>query len=434
MRCLLFLVLLNAAGSMVTPRRPLPSQSSSMFTSFTEKCHARRIFLSSLVIAPSYTSVAGAATSVMAETSKSTESSTVGTSSVVNADKITACAELEQRLSRLLAADPALAGTFLRLAFHDSVTRDGDTGGPNGSIRLQEELSLRDNRHLDIAVTALNELLSDSRTVTTMSTTRTPLVERLSFADAVVVAGAVAVTWAGGPQITVDLGRSDAATPDPELLRPFSGLGGSPKEPLPSPGNRSAVATALPSAGLDSDGLRNFFRGTASDTVDLPTDHRRFGLSDREIVALCGAHTLGRHASLLGVSKECLKNLTDSCIETGKRLPFVGDSQEPVTEMSPGRMSADVFDNSYFVRLLQWNNRQLARGAANFIPTDVVLVVDFEFRRIVEEFAQDEDAFFREFAAVYRHVTAPASSASSSSLQFTTTSSPTLRQRHVKSA
>ena len=72
------------------------------------------------------------------------------------------------------------------------------------------------------------------------------------------------------------------------------------------------MKATLPSAGLDADGLGAFF------------GPRRLGFDDSAIVALSGAHTLGRHASLLGVSKACLRNLTDECILTGTRQPFVG--------------------------------------------------------------------------------------------------------------
>ena len=115
----------------------------------------------------------------------------------------------------------------------------------------------------------------------------------------------------------------------------------------------------------------------------------RLGFSERETVALCGAHTLGRHASLLGVSRECLHvaPLTDACIETGVRLPFVAED-------------ADVFSNSYFRSLLRWYARDLD-GSAAFIPTDVVLVLDPRFRAVVQAFAADEDAFFAAFSSAY---------------------------------
>ena len=51
------------------------------------------------------------------------------------------------------------------------------------------------------------------------------------------------------------------------------------------------------------------------------------------------------------------------------------------------------FDNSYFTALLKWEKRDLEPGEANFIPTDVTLVLDQKLRRHVERFASDEAAF-----------------------------------------
>ena len=109
-------------------------------------------------------------------------------------------------------------------------------------------------------------------------------------------------------------------------------------------------------------------------------------------VALMGAHTLGRHNTLLEMSKPCLRNLTRDCLETAPvRAPFA-------------QPTPDAFDNSYFVRLLQWDNKTLERGAANLIPTDVTLVLDAQFRRHVVAFARSEPLFRSSFARAYAKV------------------------------
>ena len=53
----------------------------------------------------------------------------------------------------------------------------------------------------------------------------------------------------------------------------------------------------------------------------------------------------------------------------------------------------DAFDNSYYSLLLAWDDRSLERGEANFIPTDVALVLDASFRRHVVAFARSEPLF-----------------------------------------
>ena len=71
---------------------------------------------------------------------------------------------------------------MLRLAFHDCVTRDGAEGGSNDSVRF--ELDWRENRHLDVAISALDPIHQS-------------VGSDLSYADLIVLAGAGAVAAAG---------------------------------------------------------------------------------------------------------------------------------------------------------------------------------------------------------------------------------------------
>jgi len=86
---------------------------------------------------------------------------------------------------------------------------------------------------------------------------------------------------------------------------------------------------------------------------------------------------------------ECLKKLTPACLEAApSRPPFL-------------TKSADNFNNDYFKLLLRWNTRDLERGAAFFLPTDVALVIDPGLRRWVSLFARDEVEFSRAFSSAY---------------------------------
>ncbi|KAL7551597.1 hypothetical protein ACHAWF_014785, partial [Thalassiosira exigua] len=262
--------------------------------------------------------------------------------------------------SSYLAGDPSLAGPLLRLAFHDAATmeRDGDgsdsfTGGTNGSVRY--ELGWSENRGLSRPLAVVEGLHADVGESL-----------GLSFADCVALAGAQSVEFAGGPRIPVRLGRKDADRADERKRR----------KPLRMATDRSAVETTLPSAGLDSDGLRLYFGA--------------LGLSEMEFVALCGAHDLGRHVTLLDMPKSCLKDLTRECLENAPVLmPFV--AEEP-----------DRFSNTYFKKLLKWNERRVSLGEVAFIPTDVDLVVDEGLRGYVQQFARDEDLFCTTFAVAFQ--------------------------------
>lgn len=93
----------------------------------------------------------------------------------------------------------------------------------------------------------------------------------------------------------------------------------------------------------------------------------RMGLSDKDIVALSGGHTLGKARP--------------------DRSGFDGAwTKDPLK-----------FDNSYFVELLKGETDGLLK-----LPTDKVLVEDPVFRRYVELYAKDEDAFFRDYAESHK--------------------------------
>nr|CAB3455396.1 unnamed protein product [Digitaria exilis]CAB3459073.1 unnamed protein product [Digitaria exilis] len=120
------------------------------------------------------------------------------------------------------------------------------------------------------------------------------------------------------------------------------------------------------------------------------SDHLRqvfstqMGLSDQDIVALSGAHTLGR----------CHKD----------RSGFEGAwTSNPL-----------IFDNSYFKyvgwesSLLKLNTtlagRELLSGEKEGLlqlPSDKALLSDPSFRPLVEKYAADEDAFFADYAEAH---------------------------------
>lgn len=107
----------------------------------------------------------------------------------------------------------------------------------------------------------------------------------------------------------------------------------------------------------------------------------RMGFNDQEIVALSGAHALGR------THKD--------------RSGFDG----------PWTFSPTVLTNDFYRLLLEekWQWRKW-EGPAQYedkktkslmmLPTDMVLVQDKEFRKHTERYAKDNDAFFKDFAAV----------------------------------
>ncbi|KAG6645558.1 hypothetical protein I3843_08G124400 [Carya illinoinensis] len=224
--------------------------------------------------------------------------------------------EKARRDLRALISSKQCAPIMLRLAWHNAGTYDAKTktGGPNGSIRSGVELKHNANAGLEIAVGFCEEVKAKH--------------PKITYADLYQLAGIVAVEVTGGPSIDFVPGRKDS------LESPEEGR--------------------LPDARQGAKHLRDVFY--------------RMGLSDKDIVALSGGHTLGKaHKERSGFES----------------LPWTTDPLK--------------FDNSYFVELLKSDSKGLLK-----LPTDKVLVEDPEFRRYVELYAEDEDAFFTDYAASHK--------------------------------
>ncbi|KAK9670636.1 hypothetical protein RND81_13G214500 [Saponaria officinalis] len=220
--------------------------------------------------------------------------------------------ERARRDLRALIFSKQCAPIMLRLAWHDAGTYDvkTKTGGPNGSIKY--ELNHFANKGLNIAIDFCEEVKAKY--------------PKITYADLYQLAGVVAVEVSGGPTIDFVPGR---------MVRAY----------CPT----SIEEGRLPDAKEGATHLRDVFY--------------RMGFSDKDIVALSGAHTLGRaHAERSGFG--------------GAWTP------EPLK-----------FDNSYFVELLKGEKSGQLK-----LPTDKVLVQDPVFRPYVELYAEDKEAFFRDYA------------------------------------
>ncbi|KAJ4965048.1 hypothetical protein NE237_016897 [Protea cynaroides] len=228
---------------------------------------------------------------------------------------------------------------LVRLGWHDAGTYDKNIeewpqrGGANGSLRFEVELNHAANAGLVNALKLLQPIKDKYPSVT--------------FADLFQLASATAVEEAGGPKIPMKYGRFDASGPDqcpPEGKLPDAGP--------PSPASH----------------LRDVFY--------------RMGLGDKEIVALSGAHTLGRsRPERSGWGKPVTKYTKDG-------------------PGAPGGQSWTVqwlkFDNSYFKDIKERRDADLL-----VLPTDAVLFEDPSFKVYAEKYAEDQDAFFKDYAEAH---------------------------------
>ncbi|KAI0908870.1 peroxiredoxin [Ustulina deusta] len=258
--------------------------------------------------------------------------------------------------------DDGSAGPVLvRLAWHSAGTYDAasGTGGSNGAgMRYEAEGGDPANAGLQHARAFLEPVKSAHPWIT--------------YADLWTLAATVAIEAMGGPQIAWQGGRTDFGAAEAEQAR------------IPPRGR-------LPDGARGADHLRAVFG--------------RMGFADQEIVALSGAHNLGRcHVDRSGFEGKWVNNPTR-------------------------------FSNQYFRVLLanekHWKPKTLENGVAQFVfveeeeeeeeevaeesdgeveeeeeglmmlPTDMSLLSDPVFRTWVETYAADKDRFFADFAAVF---------------------------------
>lgn len=248
---------------------------------------------------------------------------------------------------------------FIRLAWHDSGTYDKDTGdehwpkcgGANGSIRWDPEMGHGANAGLVGAIKILDPIKKKYPTV--------------SWADTFQMASATAIEVAGGPKIDMKYGRVDVT----------SGDGCTPDGRLPA-----AAAPFADGSKKPEDHLRKVFY--------------RQGHDDQNIVALSGAHTLGRaFTDRSGFGKESTKYTDGSTVIRPDGKPGIGrkGGQSWTKQWLK-------FDNSYFAAVPEPDDDLLK------LETDVALFKDTNFHPIALKYKKDEAAFFADYAKAHKQL------------------------------
>ncbi|GMH68612.1 hypothetical protein TrST_g11999 [Triparma strigata] len=238
----------------------------------------------------------------------------------------------------------AYTGTFVRLAWHCAGTyaKADNSGGSNGArMRFNPEANWGANAGLGGARAALEPIKAKHPSI--------------SYGDLYTLAGVTAIEEAAGPTIPFRLGREDASS-----------------------------GTTSPPDGRLPDADKGSMPKTTSHIRDVFT---RMGFNDREMVALCGAHALGRcHTDASGY-------------------------------WGPWTNAETTFSNEYFRLLVEedWTLKKTHKGKPwtgpiqyedktgnlMMLPSDIALIQDPEFKKVVEIYAKDEDAFFKDFASAF---------------------------------
>ncbi|KAJ3214106.1 cytochrome c peroxidase [Dinochytrium kinnereticum] len=233
--------------------------------------------------------------------------------------------------------DGSLGPVFVRLAWHASGTyskKDGSGGSDGATMRFKPESNDGANAGLEHARAFLEPIKKKHAWI--------------SYADLWTLAGVTAVEAMGGPVIPWKGGRTDKDEKKVTV------------KDIPPNGR-------LPDAAQGAQHIRDVFY--------------RMGFTDRDIVALSGAHTLGRcHTDRSG---------------------YVG----------PWTNTPDRFSNQYFKLLttVEWKKKKWD-GPEQYadpddelmmLPTDMALIWDPKFKPICEEYAKDKEVFFKDFAAAF---------------------------------
>lgn len=257
---------------------------------------------------------------------------------------------VKKAVSKLLEDDEDMGPTLIRLAWHASGTYDKHTGtgGSNGAtMRFAPE----SNHGANAGLTKARNFLEPVKAA----------FPSMSYADLWILGSYAALESMGGPEIPFLVGRTDAP----------SGASCPPEGRLPN--------------GQDGEGP------DTQDCIDKTAAHVRWvfdkmGFNDKEMVALIGAHALGRcHTDASGYE-------------------------------GPWTNAPTTFSSEYFRLMLEdewqlrkWNGPEQYENVKSgknlmMLPADLVLVRDPEFKKACVAYL-DYDVFAKDFAAAYKKLT-----------------------------
>lgn len=256
-----------------------------------------------------------------------------------------------------LCAEKHCNPILVRLAWHDAGTFNKASsepwprcGGANGSIRFEPEINHGANAGLSIALKLLQPIKDKHPEV--------------GWADLIQLASAAAIEQCGGPVIDMKYGRKDATTP----------------QCCVDEGNLPAGNAPFPDADTPQAHIRNVFY--------------RMGFDDEGIVALSGAHTIGRaKKDRSGEGAECTRITSEGVCPRGAGVAGVG---------TPGGSAWTQnwlkFDNSYFSEMPdEGSDPEILK-----LATDKCLFIDDGFKPFARKYKDSQDAFFADYKKAHK--------------------------------
>jgi len=253
---------------------------------------------------------------------------------------------VREDIEKILDSDADHGPLFVRLSWHASGTYDKNTktGGSFGAtMRFSPEADHGANAGLGVARDLLESVKAKH--------------PGISYADLWTLAGVEAIKYMGGPDIGFTAGREDGIAKDctPDGRLPNADMGSKEKT---------------------SQHLRDIFY--------------RMGFNDKEIVALSGAHALGRcHTDRSGYWGPWTRAPTTFSNEYF-RLLIEEDWQIKKTHHGQKWTGPEQFEDK--------------TGELMMLPSDMALVQDAEFKKQVEIYATEKgyDLFEKDFAQAFQ--------------------------------
>ncbi len=359
--------------------------------------------------------------------------------------------DLRREMKRMLCSP-----LMLRLAWSDCATHDKNAkfwpecGGATGAIRFEAEIRHDNNRGLFKAVKLLENVKRRH--------------DDISWADLIQMAGVLAVEITGGPVINIRYGRIDAPNFHEEV-----NIMSYPIQDLNAARNKTGKGPRIlhhhkPSSASSIDGcpyvrqLANrlpkaigpYPDGAAVPSVHIRNVFYRMGFDNKEIVALCGAHTIGRafsdrsgvteHSSgYRGATKYTMAtSVVRDDGEPGVGMPggcswtknwltfdnsyyrnaFAGTDKAAYMSTVADKEKDDSYENHLFSAIsnpMRMTTNPKARNPVNlnqllrlrdpqllWLPTDNALETDPELKSFFFTYAQNQQAWFHDYAAAHK--------------------------------
>lgn len=312
-------------------------------------------------------------------------------------------------------------GLMIRVAWHCSGTyrhSDGRGGCDGARNRFAPENLWEDNTNIDKGLRLLQPLYDKYE-------------DTISWADLIVLAGNVAIESGGGPILGFCGGRRDDV--DGSASLPL-GPGEIQNSLMPCEENGLCEAPLGASTiGLiyvNPAGPVNATGDPAESAHDVRRIFGNMGFNDRETVALIGGgHAFGKFHSACpdGPGPTPRQRPSDPYPGACETYPEDrrGRGRNTWTNKFEGVWTTQPtqWDNEYFVSLLKydWKSEQSPSEQPQFAPvakesggavpdirmlvSDVALIHDEEYKKLVEEYAEDVRALERDFAAAWYKLT-----------------------------